>query len=280
MGRGSSPRLRGAPRLPDETNPETGLIPASAGSTTDQVGQLGRVSAHPRVCGEHIGKAWGTIKGFGSSPRLRGAPGGQLDGRIGFRLIPASAGSTPSVLVGQPFSAAHPRVCGEHMTASTKSRLLPAHPRVCGEHARQPDTPGSHTGSSPRLRGALRNSRTRSMLTGLIPASAGSTMCSDSLPLLCPAHPRVCGEHGDSHGVSLSVSGSSPRLRGARCDLGCARRRCGLIPASAGSTTPDATAPSSARAHPRVCGEHAPRAGVSGCVWGSSPRLRGAPRRT
>ena len=52
-GRGSSPRLRGARGFSDFMVLGTGLIPASAGSTSAQAVTTIYESAHPRVCGEH-----------------------------------------------------------------------------------------------------------------------------------------------------------------------------------------------------------------------------------
>ena len=52
-----------------------------------------------------------------------------------------------------------------------------------------------HFGSSPRLRGALAGGNHAACVTGLIPASAGSTVCNTSTLIFCWAHPRVCGEH-------------------------------------------------------------------------------------
>ena len=70
--------------------------------------------------------------------------------------------------------------------------------------------------------------------------------------------------------------GSSPRPRGAQESLVVEVDRCGLIPASAGSTIRHHDAPLMSRAHPRVRGEHARDAGASVDGEGSSPRPRGA----
>ena len=131
--------------------------------------------------------------------------------------------------------------------------------------------------SSPRLRGApgqriggLRGAR-------LIPASAGSTGDSGDLLLELGAHPRVCGEHAIRETPPSAPIGSSPRLRGALAGGNHAACVTGLIPASAGSTTPAPPSPSGSGAHPRVCGEHRPAGNVTVGSAGSSPRLRGAP---
>ena len=50
--------------------------------------------AHPRVCGENDELAAHGPGWVGSSPRVRGKPGGQGITLIGLRLIPACAGKT------------------------------------------------------------------------------------------------------------------------------------------------------------------------------------------
>ena len=53
----------------------------------------------------------------------------------------------------------------------------------------------------------------------------------------------------------------------------------GIIPAYAGSTTELHCCASHWRDHPRVCGEHIHMGQNRLFTWGSSPRMRGAPRR-
>ena len=74
------------------------------------------------------------------------------------RLIPASAGSTTPHLSPEATHAAHPRVCGEHITPG--------------------DNDITHLGSSPRLRGAPVTLQVSTLAPRLIPASAGSTQPS------------------------------------------------------------------------------------------------------
>ena len=53
-GRGSSPRMRGAPYPVNMAGSLEGIIPAYAGSTTLPEMHLSGMRDHPRVCGEHI----------------------------------------------------------------------------------------------------------------------------------------------------------------------------------------------------------------------------------
>ena len=75
--------------------------------------------------------------------------------------------------------------------------------------------------------------------------------------------------------MMLTISGSSPRMRGtppifhSGCDVA------GLIPTYAGNTPPKRATICAAWAHPHVCGEHAAAFVPVGELVGSSPRMRG-----
>ena len=132
--KGSSPRMRGAPKRVLPGSRPVGIIPADAGSTPPPA-HAGRPEPdHPRGCGEHReinGLYWHTE---GSSPRMRGAPGVHLADPDGRRIIPADAGSTRSQFMKQCPIRDHPRGCGEHNLSFWNSFY--------------------NTGSSPRMRGA------------------------------------------------------------------------------------------------------------------------------
>ena len=112
----------------------------------------------------------------------------------------------------------------------------------------------------------------------IIPAYAGSTARARPRSRKGRDHPRVCGEHERCPSRTGCLSGSSPRMRGARGARAPLEVQAGIIPAYAGSTPRCAARRESARDHPRVCGEHE----VDQLWWwacaGSSPRMRGAPR--
>ena len=75
---------------------------------------LNRFRDHPRMCGEHIPAALIQNGGEGSSPHVRGAPSGTVNG-IGFNgIIPACAGSTNLSAGIHCRKRDHPRMCGEH----------------------------------------------------------------------------------------------------------------------------------------------------------------------
>ena len=69
-------------------------------------------------------------------------------------------------------------------------------------------------GSSPRVRGtghgvmhAVRSAR-------FIPACAGNSKNVDTIAIMCPVHPRVCGEQCALSSSRVASGGSSPRVRG------------------------------------------------------------------
>ena len=130
---GSSPRVRGTPRLLPVHEPVLGIIPACAGNTPFAPASARWGRDHPRVCGEHFEYSTVTYRVEGSSPRVRGTHGHERDLRIGGGIIPACAGNTR-----------------RHRCAAHRAR---DHPRVCGEHRKGSQLPPSVEGSSPRVRG-------------------------------------------------------------------------------------------------------------------------------
>ena len=76
------------------------------------------------------------------------------------------------------------------------------------------------------------------------------------------------------------LPGSSPRMRGALGDADVIQSNLGIIPADAGSTEARLRSLPSTRDHPRGCGEHGRKAQADRIARGSSPRMRGAHRRS
>ena len=132
-----------------------GIIPAYAGSTRFNPCKSYGSRDHPRVCGEHLRPRGVYLLHTGSSPRMRGAHVEHVVGFVRGGIIPAYAGSTD--------------------LEAAFSDCVWDHPRVCGEHAQEGREARGCTGSSPRMRGALRNAQNLDCLLGIIPAYAGST---------------------------------------------------------------------------------------------------------
>ena len=153
---GSSPLTRGK-RDPsaDRTN-RRGLIPAHAGKTDMRPPTGSYSGAHPRSRGENSKTIKLNIFELGSSPLTRGKL--ELDPLPAphARLIPAHAGKTRVVVLGDKSVTAHPRSRGENDVVILQARHV--------------------NGSSPLTRGkhVLRD-RTRGR-PGLIPAHAGKTL--------------------------------------------------------------------------------------------------------
>ena len=253
---GSSPRMRGA--LYGVGDPGVGfrIIPTDAGSTAWRSAGPARPWDHPRGCGEHIGKTYSWSHWAGSSPRMRGARSGRGPAGRPCRIIPADAGSTSPTPPNSP--------------------PVPDHPRGCGEHVSQRTLGSVSSGSSPRMRGALRPSKDQSLEPGIIPADAGSTQAVKGSEPGTRDHPRGCGEHSRWARWHSVPKGSSPRMRGAqgRHQRPCTPGR--IIPADAGSTAPAPAPVRSPGDHPRGCGEHRQIRRLDDKKEGSSPRMRGA----
>ena len=176
---------------------------------------------------------------MGPSPRVRGKPGQWHAEGQRGRLIPARAGKT---------YRSH-----EHFTRNR------AHPRACGENGRS---------SSGHARPPW-----------LIPARAGKTSVRLKIVHRLGAHPRACGENALTIVVSAVTVGSSPRVRGKRTPSTRPSSSGGLIPARAGKTVPVRQVPAPHPAHPRACGENELAQDAADGPGGSSPRVRGKPRR-
>ena len=91
---GSSPRMRGKPRVLMEAVSDAGLIPAYAGKTSGTGNCVNQGGAHPRVCGENAFLVCLRYNVLGSSPRMRGKPNNPGAWRYPTGLIPAYAGKT------------------------------------------------------------------------------------------------------------------------------------------------------------------------------------------
>ena len=210
---------------------------------------------HPRVCGEHRSMSCRMVGLLGSSPRMRGTPQLMLGEGLFCGIIPAYAGNTSNHSKLHMVTWDHPRVCGEHRSASKRRR-----PRA---------------GSSPRMRGTLPRDITKLEPCGIIPAYAGNTWNLYQSKTARRDHPRVCGEHRGGNASLARTSGSSPRMRGTLEPRGGEHAQQGIIPAYAGNTSGSAFLNTLKRDHPRVCGEHRNAVCVVGVLEGSSPRMRG-----
>ena len=179
-----------------------------------------------------------------------------------FLLCPVSRGITPAYagkslfFIGSfPDVRDHPRVCGEKKRASRKR---------CGR-----------MGSPPRMRGKASFFGIFCPGVRITPAYAGKSRCRHPHPTGKGDHPRVCGEkHGCAH-TPHNAAGSPPRMRGKEHRTRQAVYKDRITPAYAGKRRSPLSGSSSARDHPRVCGEKL--LSFTGCCRGegSPPRMRG-----
>ncbi len=257
---GSSPRVRGTQLTIVSQIVNSRFIPAGAGNTPS--GSMVRMflTVHPRGCGEHLSHAHGKSTEAGSSPRVRGTLACRCSKKGIRRFIPAGAGNTEG--------------------GGKRWREGTVHPRGCGEHCRRHGQELRVRGSSPRVRGTRLAAYLARARSRFIPAGAGNTIPDNTAPVTWSVHPRGCGEHGISKAANASIIGSSPRVRGTRFQRPPLTHRSRFIPAGAGNTPHSRRRERRSPVHPRGCGEHEARDVSAVPSSGSSPRVRGTPRRT
>ena len=297
VDRGSSPHTRGALRRPQGSDRGRRIIPAYAGSTVPARRACRPWRDHPRIRGEHAAAPGSCLASVGSSPHTRGALSLGPATLRRRRIIPAYAGSTRRRSPASAARADHPRIRGEHVTMSLSGSCMSgSSPHTRGAPGPDRTEPGKHriipayAGSTPRPRavrmGRLDHPRIRGEhLHGgetvcktirIIPAYAGSTR---RFGWLCGGHadhPRIRGEHASSSLHIFMHLGSSPHTRGARQLLRTDAFGRGIIPAYAGSTSPERYFLGAVGDHPRIRGEHVPVSVTPVSRCGSSPHTRGA----
>ena len=132
---GSSPRVRGKPRIDRHVAGVPRIIPASAGQTRCASSYSGYHADHPRECGANRFRPRIKWTPTGSSPRVRGKQSPARRPCRTTRIIPASAGQTFDNALSDPRHSDHPRECGANFATLVGSQL--------------------QNGSSPRVRGKL-----------------------------------------------------------------------------------------------------------------------------
>ncbi len=232
---GSSPRVRGTVPLRIRPLVPFRFIPACAGNRLRRIRETGRMTVHPRVCGEQSGPAPVPATWYGSSPRVRGTVSCIVCIFPTFRFIPACAGNSTIQRRQATDPAVHPRVCGEQQCAAImRSRAV---------------------GSSPRVRGTVHDEPGWSPAVRFIPACAGNRSGRFPRTRPAPVHPRVCGEQvSRTHQPGLP-GGSSPRVRGTVTSVTESVLERRFIPACAGNSRPARVRQGRRPVHPRVCGE-------------------------
>ena len=188
--------MRGTPHQTGAKARPHGIIPAHAGNTPMFLKTARDMRDHPRACGEHDTPLHTPLNVIGSSPRMRGTPAQHRALLDESRIIPAHAGNT-----SRGSCAWYPRR---------------DHPRACGEHVVERRSRRGFKGSSPRMRGTLRELAVYRHGARIIPAHAGNTWRARIGLPPNGDHPRACGEHHPFPRWGMGRAGSSPRMRGTR----------------------------------------------------------------
>ena len=274
------------------------IIPAHAGQTTSGLPGSVTSSDHPRACGANVEMHASLGSHVGSSPRMRGKLRQQLHVPELFRIIPAHAGQTVSIVprsFASRFAGSSPRMRGKLLHAGlqlAQHRIIPAHagqtrlsvvtrivwadhPRACGANLHTVTPRSNMPGSSPRMRGKPGRGRPIRARIRIIPAHAGQTdgECRNSANHA--DHPRACGANLASRRFHHGLSGSSPRMRGKHDRYGHAVAQRRIIPAHAGQTALSSSSLVNATDHPRACGANGGLPMAFSWLTGSSPRMRG-----
>ena len=191
---GSSPRVRGTPRLIPRRGRAWRFIPACTGNSVSLKECSPRRSVHPRVYGELAVLGRHPRQRDGSSPRVRGTQAATGCCGVFARFIPACTGN--SLLVG---------------TTRTERTV---HPRVYGELIHNDVQATDDHGSSPRVRGTRHRPRRSLRPPRFIPACTGNSVVAVKPIRTAAVHPRVYGELSVNDIPSKPTTGSSPRVRG------------------------------------------------------------------
>ena len=148
---------------------------------------------------------------------------------------------------------------------------------MCGNHIPRKGTVWETRGSPPRVREPRITDPNIVRAYRITPACAGTTHVIFPSFVQLQDHPRVCGNHIAISYLVKSNLGSPPRVREPPniCIPTKIIRR--ITPACAGTTAESSASSTSARDHPRVCGNHAQKMDVPAVGWGSPPRVREPP---
>ena len=234
-----------------------GVIPVPAGQPCGRDHSAAGRKGHPRTCGAARLSLPSTARRSGSSPYLRGSPGGGPLPLWHRGVIPVPAGQPPP-----PFPCWR-RVWG--------------HPRTCGAAEVMAGRVWFSSGSSPYLRGSQVRRRMPPATRWVIPVPAGQPDPRPEQVGQLRGHPRTCGAATLSRAFSAAGPGSSPYLRGSPADAPEGPAGRGVIPVPAGQPGQQHDEHAPGAGHPRTCGAAGFQTARLRDVEGSSPYLRGSP---
>ena len=107
-----------------------------------------------------------------------------------------------------------PAYAGKSQPSQLPEKLCWDHPRLCGEKKEAERKLNYDRGSPPPMRGKVIHSQLRVIVFRITPAYAGKSFRSSTADISRQDHPRLCGEKFFSNGITASVPGSPPPMRG------------------------------------------------------------------
>ncbi len=193
-------------------------------------------TVHPHACREHSAVLGAVRSITGSSPRMWGTPGQQLQPGGPLRFIPTHVGNTSLQTDSHCYPAVHPHACGEHRTEEITQRV--------------------EDGSSPRMWGTPSEAGQGRLAQRFIPTHVGNTLRGWPRSASPAVHPHACGEHLECVGKRLRSGGSSPRMWGTLGVYPLRGYRVRFIPTHVGNTLLPLCWLVLSSVHPHACGEH------------------------
>ena len=139
-----------------------------------------------------------TFRGYiGSPPQVRGKPSVSPHLVLVYRITPAGAGKTTSIIRSHSDIRDHPRRCGENLQIQ--------------------DSKTKGIGSPPQVRGKPLIKFCHNQCIRITPAGAGKTSVCVICNIFARDHPRRCGENRSLLFQSRQHTGSPPQVRGKLC---------------------------------------------------------------
>ncbi len=191
---GSSPRMWGTVKIPEEMFESKRFIPTHVGNRRLGLLQIYQEPVHPHACGEQSRPKKPNCTIRGSSPRMWGTGASRIRQWQRHRFIPTHVGNSLGDHRPLVWLAVHPHACGEQLLMM--SRLLRGY------------------GSSPRMWGTDHRKYRPAGQRRFIPTHVGNRPSSLISRCLKAVHPHACGEQISDTPAAIAPGGSSPRMWG------------------------------------------------------------------
>ena len=165
--------------------------------------------------------------------------------------------------------------CAEQTACGARSIFAATdHLRVCGADTAWNIAQECAAGSPPRVRSRPAWRVPARLAGGITSACAEQTPTMSRVTVLVWDHLRVCGADAWLIPRSVPNTGSPPRVRSRRFNVGIHIIDHGITSACAEQTITHSQCPAAGRDHLRVCGADCEVAAALVAIWGSPPRVR------